>query len=444
MQIKLGYDALKLSQQKTPEESEVNLDFSKLINGHILLVGKSGSGKTYTLRQLLEQIITQTKGKSFRAHIIDVHGDIEIDGASSVKFSESTDFGFNPLVINPDPDYGGVRKRIQSFISSLNRTGFKLGGNQEASLRNLLLDLYAANGIYEKDPSTWKQKSPAVDDLARFTKKKMKMMFLGLTGKGNGNSCAQLLEKLNKEQAKLFRKLKAYIKSSGEEQDVANEELQKSKDKIIELFSEYVTNIETGHELDDLLKYDSLDVIKSLNNKIDNLNSIGIFKNQKPKFDPQANIWRYDIKALDKNEQALFVSFLCESLFFRAVQRGMQDDLIEIIILDEAHQFINEDPSNPINMIMKEARKFGLGMWAASQSPTHFSDDFISNVSAKIILGIDQTFWDSSVRKLKVTLDALQWIIFHKRILVQMNNIGDVKSDFLRVYKELPKRGVKR
>ena len=122
----------------------------------------------------------------------------------------------------------------------------------------------------------------------------------------------------------------------------------------------------------------------------------------------------------------------------------MQDDLVEIIILDEAHQFINEDPSNPINMIMKEARKFGLGMWAASQSPTHFSDDFISNVSAKIILGIDQTFWDSSVRKLKVTLDALQWIIFHKRILVQMNNIGDVKSDFLRVYKELPKRGLKR
>lgn len=47
---------------------------------------------------------------------------------------------------------------------------------------------------------------------------------------------------------------------------------------------------------------------------------------------------------------------------------------------------------NIINIISKEARKFGLGLICASQSPTHFSEDFISNVGTKIILGLDQMF----------------------------------------------------
>lgn len=85
-------------------------------------------------------------------------------------------------------------------------------------------------------------------------------------------------------------------------------------------------------------------------------------------------------------------------------------------------------------MIAKEARKFGLALLAASQSPTHFSDDFLSNVSTKIILGVDQIYWSNCINRLKIPEEALKWIIFHKRILIQINCKGDVKNEFLWSY----------
>lgn len=449
MKIPLGYNSalLKYEDEQNPNKSLIWWDTQKLINGHVILAGKSGSGKTFTLRKLLLNILKAVEAEKknsqnnikFRVHIIDVHGDIDIGPeASTVKFSESTNYGFNPLLINKDKDFGGVRKRIQSFISSLNRTGFKLGGNQEATLRNLLIDLYAANGIFENNPETWiiskdskYPRNPTIDDLARYTENKMKSMFLGLVGK---NNCTTLLEKTNRAQNKLFKKIKSTKKATNDEIDKLKEDIIKLKAEVIDNFTNYINEIDSGKEFDELLKYDSLDVMKSLSNKINNLNSIGIFKNEPPPFDINKNIWRYDIKSLDIDEKALFVSFLCETLFYKAVQRGEQNDVVEIIVLDEAHLFVNDDPRNPINTIAKEARKFGLALFAASQSLTHFSDDFLSNVSTKIILGIDQIYWSNSINKLKLTEEALKWIIFHKRILMQINNKGDVKNEFLWVY----------
>lgn len=114
-----------------------------------------------------------------------------------------------------------------------------------------------------------------------------------------------------------------------------------------------------------------------------------------------------------------------------AVQRGEQNDVREIVIIDEAHLFITDDDDNPINTIAKEARKFGLGIIAASQSVTHFSVDFLSNVATKIILGLDEMFWNSAANQLKIPEQKLKDIIPHKNLLVQMVNKGSSRSGFL-------------
>ena len=433
MQIKFGYDAATLKG----EPKQIVWDSQKLINGHVLIVGKSGTGKTFTLKKMLNQLAAQGK-EGFRCHIMDVHGDIDIEGASTVKFSEATPYGFNPLKVNEDLDFGGVRKRVQSFMATLERTGYALGSKQQAALRNVLIDLYAANGFFADDPKSWKindgikrkwgKKHPTMEDAVRYATAKQKALLLGTS-----SAAIAALEKLHRKQTQFYKNMKQANKMahSKEELEAIKQSLQVLGEEAIGLFKEYIESIQTGFEMTDLLKYDSKDVMKSVVDRLENLNSIGIFRSEEPPFDPDASIWRYDIKALAPAEKKIFVSFLLESLFHQSVQRGVQDDIVEIIVLDEAHLFLTDDDDNPINIIAKEARKFGLGLFAASQSPTHFSDDFLSNVSTKIILGIDQMYWDNSVRKLKMDLAALEWLIPHKRLLIQMNNKGETRNKFI-------------
>lgn len=439
MKTVFGYDS---GAARKGETVPVIWDSKRVINAHMLLVGKSGTGKTFTLKRIIDQLKSQSSNK-IRIRIIDVHGDIDIDGCSSVKFSESSPYGFNPLELNPDPDFGGVRKRIQSFMSALNKTTRKLGPKQESVLRNILLDLYMANGFYEKDPSTWTiydssgnrlmhkgqpKKYPTLEDAFRYANFKHKAMFLGTSNKAVLN-----LEEVNKKAKQIFTKFKNVHKAhSKEEVDQMKAELKTAGESAIESYSNYIHSIETGMEIADLIKYDSIDTIKSIVDRLGNLVSSGIFKNKVPDFNKDSPIWRYDIKALTNlDEKKLFVYFLLEEIFGQRVQAGMQSDVVEMVFLDEANLFFTDDADNIINIIAKEARKFGLGLCCASQSPTHFSEDFISNVGTKIILGLDQMFWDGSVRKLKVEQQALEWIVPHQKMVVQINNKAELKNRFI-------------
>jgi len=96
MKIQLGHDDYLLSKNQT---SPVYCDFDALVNAHMLIMGKTGMGKTTFLRRAINQMVQNTHTP--RIHIMDVHGDIELAGASSVRFSESTEYGLNPFVVSP-------------------------------------------------------------------------------------------------------------------------------------------------------------------------------------------------------------------------------------------------------------------------------------------------------------------------------------------------------
>jgi DNA helicase HerA-like ATPase len=438
MIINFGIDSATI---RTGQNQSVEWDSKRVINAHMLVVGKSGTGKTFTLKKIISQL-QASSSKKIRMRIIDVHGDIFIDGCSSVKFSESGSYGFNPLAINPDPDFGGVRKRIQSFISIINKTSRKLGTKQEPVLRNILLDLYAANGFYEKDPKSWKlfnddgsrimhngrpKKYPTLEDAYRYANFKHKAMFLGTSNKAVLN-----LEDTNKKAKQLYLKQKNIHKAAtSEDVEKIKAEIHNSGLQAIEAFSNYIAAIENGMELTDLIKYDSIETIKSIVDRLDSLIATGIFKNQEPEFDKNSTIWRYDIRTLTNlDEKKLFVYFLLEDIFLKRIEGGEQDDVVEMVFLDEANLFFTDDADNIINIISKEARKFGLGLCCASQSPTHFSEDFMSSVGTKIILGLDQMFWNQSVQKMKIEQKALEWIIPHQKMVVQINNKAELKNKF--------------
>jgi len=414
---------------KSNNSKNVIWDSEKVINGHMMLVGASGTGKTYRIRKMINELRTQDKKIKF--HILDVHGDIEIENQSSVKFSEVTEYGINPLKISPDEDFGGIRKKIRSFVSMINRTSRQLGSKQESVLISLLTDLYRELGFDQGDNKTWKldcdprvnpknkKRFPNMLDLKRYTYYKLTQMITG-----SGTVAQNKLDILNK-------KFKALDRAKNKAEDNGEDDIEKEKDECKKAYNEYIDNIETGREIDEVIKYDSKEVIKSVYERITNLESSGIFKPQNPPFDSSKNVWRYNIKALNKDEQKMFVDIMSEMIFLSSKQKGISDKLKHIIIIDEAHIFMTSEDDHILNVISKEARKYGVGLWLASQSFTHFTDDIISNTSCKVVLGIDEMFHDGSAKKLRIEAKRFSYIVPHRTGMIQIKNKGDISNKFV-------------
>ncbi|WP_454727713.1 MULTISPECIES: DUF5710 domain-containing protein [Cupriavidus] len=462
-------------------------DFGTLLNPHIQITGGTGAGKTHQIRAAIRQILETAGPRPPRIHVFDIHGDIAIEGASEVMFSEQSEYGLNPLRIGADPHYGGPRKSINGLLKTLDKVGYKLGDKQRACLRNILYDVYALHGIYQNDPSTWaidegasrlyggdshrlyldvpisekdeakafdakwdrdakcwwipvddykggitrwppKQTGrtyPSLDDALRFARRKYLESFIGAD-----KEAITQLEKVNSAAANLRRKTLAALKAGNRDfKDEATEaELDKLKQRAIDVYKDAVMAIKSGDELDDIGKYDSTEVLKGVIDRLENLIGIGIFKPRVPAFDPNAPVWRYNLKPLDLEERKLFVHFLLRDFFLKALERGETKSLVEFFVLDEAHAFVDDEDDNILLTLAREVRKFGSGMICASQSPTHFPDDFNAAMATKVMLRIDDTFWPMASRKMNCSADQLRAIQPKKTALIQRKEDGSAKG----------------
>ncbi len=487
MLITLGTDYF---ESKGGRVSPIRLDTQKLINGHVLIVGSSGVGKSHTIRRMIAD--GHRSAPSVRFHVFDVHGDLEVPGASVVQFSEQAAFGLNPLRVNPSREFGGVRKCIQTFLRTINQASTTaLGVKQESVLRNLLEDVYRDFGFEASDPSTWGLNSyesrlvssgtdnrlylqvplaekdeakalgarwdgaarlwwvhahkyagdllkwppaykertyPTVADVAEYAKRLHEERFLG-----SDQKAVRALAGLNRAARMHQRKLLDSVRLRN--QNLVDEEAEAALDlarlKAIEAFTDYANAVRTGFELESLIKYDSPDVLKSVLDRLNNLRATGIFKSEPPPFDESQAVWRYKLNALSQEEKKMMVLFLMQDIFYRAVQRGEQPDVVEVIVLDELSTYTSTQDENGdgiIGVVSREARKFGLALWAANQSPANVPESLTSSVGTKIVLGLDEMYWNSAVQKLRIETKLLNWIQPHHTMAAQLKERGSAKS----------------
>ncbi len=497
VQVIFGLDEDVLQQQR--KQQVVAWNESTALNGHMLVAGKSGTGKTYTLRSIVAQITKSRPG--IRVHAFDVHSDLSFSDESKVLFSESTHYGINPLKISADPHYGGVRKRVQSFIEMMEQSSRELGPRQTASLRAMLYDLYEINGFKINDPDTWSlndraaqgggplnydpakiyldipfdekdrakeiarneritllfdstakawycdrhegglerwprkvfgKKYPTLPDAARFVANRLRAMYTG-----GGSKCMRLLEEHNRKVQVWHNKCRklAAGQGSADEIEALKEDINAGALALLETFQDFVMNIESGRELDALVRYDSMDTVRSLADRLDSMVATGIYKPMEPPFDPSKPVWRYGIGPLSDAEQRMFVWTKLTQIFDAAMELGPvagASELRDVIILDEAHKFFFDKEENILNKISKEARKFGIALICASQAPSHFSEDFLGNVGTKILLGLDQMYYDQTVRKMKIDPKILDFIVHRKIAAIQINSRDDSKPRFIK------------
>ena len=434
MKIFLGYDywALKKQNKKIP----IVIDYKKTINPHAIITGDTGSGKTFLLKHMIYYLTRNNP--NIRIHVIDSHGDIRIPGESYIKFSETEPVGLQPLKISADPDFGGVRKKVNSFIEIINRNSTrKMGDIQIATLENILYDLFARNDFYPDNPRSWnvnhstrdlkyKKKYPTLDDLYRFVAYKLKEQAFGINW-----SVLNQINELERQLSQLKKKFKQEAKAAyDEEVEKIKANIVVLKEKIKQTFSTVIDGMETGNEIDDFFKYESQDTLKSIFLRIQNLKNTGIFKATEPNFDINKPVWRYDIKSLSISEKRMFVDFLFEDIFLRKKEQGIQQIPNEFIVLDEASIYVQDiDDDHIIKVIEREARKFGLGLIMATQSLEHFPSDVIQSSATKILLGVDVTMVEKTARKLQIKKEEIKYIIPKQRGIIQIKTSGNIQAN---------------
>jgi hypothetical protein len=487
MKARLGLD---FSEQKKGKTQYVEWDSRTAVNPHMLFVGMSGAGKTHNLKKLIRSMVDSVAlDRDLRVHVFDVHGDIDIEDASTVMFSQQTNYGFNPLRVNPDPHFGGPERQIQGLIETLNKVMRQLGGKQEACLRNILMDLYTAYGFDQKRAETWRideeestrfgnnperlyldiprwekdkakgvanvrwdgdltcwwlapeeytgaitrwpikrlgRKQPSIQDALTYAKRILVQSWMG-----SDEEAITHLEIFNRAAQGYQKKVLDAMKRGEQlaEDEALLADLEKKRQAATDTYAAALASIKTGRELDTVMKYDSTDVLKSVVDRLENLAGMRVYNEDPPPFDPQSPVWRYKFNALSLPGRKLAGLTRMEEIFLRAIERGEQDDVVEVIVLDEAHIYGDEEGSI-LDKIAKEGRKFGLMLVCASQSPVDFTDGFITSCATKIVLGIDESYFRQSATKMRVTEEALQWIRPQKSMLVQVKQKGDAKNDW--------------
>jgi DNA helicase HerA-like ATPase len=416
-------------------------NLAQLANGHVGITGTSGSGKTYQIRRFAEAFASDPQT---RISIFDYHGDIEIPGASEVLFSESTRYGYNPFVVNLDQHYGGLRKSANHIIDIMS-TNRKLGEQQAAVLRQLVMDCYALKRMYQERPSSWVKRNapesecqelynkrdwsqlaqcyPTLTDLERLIAKKLKSGLFGLDDNNQANLALRGFEGFMRAARALD---KAKERNIREDTEKTQQALDKARENALKEYENALNHTRTGSEFDEILKYDSVDTLRSLSTRLENVKALGLFNANEPPF--RGRIHRYNIKPLASSEDELkmFVYSRMMAIFHEEMQRGESHGQIRhVIVLDEAKKFCDEESSNPINIIANEARKFGISLVLASQSPSHFSEDFINSAGTLLVQNMAPGDWQRAANKLQIEKSKLEYLKPRETALLKLQRVGE-------------------
>jgi hypothetical protein len=440
--ILIGLDYARWHQDQVQEP--VYWRESMLSNGHVGVAGTSGSGKTHWIREFVNGMPDDVE-----VDIFDYHDDIRVEGSADVLFSASNRYGYNPLVLNPDPHYGGVVRCIKDVIEAINSTSSQLGHQQERVLSNLMTDVFALRGIYERNPATWNRREatdeeieemtaarnwadlnrcyPTLRDVVTFATRKLKALWGGFEDRGDGRQALNAFDDYTRAVAAMQRTRSSTARTSNEVDKAQMEEkLQKAKEKALDAYRAFLSSMETGREFDEAIKYNSKEVLLSVIGRLENLIATGLFTPRTPPFG-NARIRRFRIKPLAQSEDELklFVRFRLRALTRKLMQQGESPGhrMRHFVVLDESKKFNSEEVSNPINVWVNEMRKFGGAIMLAGQSPAHFSTDFIKNAGTLLLLNLATADWDEAARKLKIDSKALRFLRPRSTAAVRMLEI---------------------
>lgn len=141
---------------------EVIWNPATLPNGHVVLIGASGSGKTQTLKAIAYEL--PKLFPEVRIVVIDFHGDQELPDEICYPLDMESPHGINPLNIDLDTKGGGPALQAIS-VAAILKKALTMGANQEGVMIQLFTSCYLSKGITQDNVASWSRTPPTFADV---------------------------------------------------------------------------------------------------------------------------------------------------------------------------------------------------------------------------------------------------------------------------------------
>jgi DNA phosphorothioation-dependent restriction protein DptH len=288
-------------------------------NPHVLVLGESGFGKTYTIACLLAELAQQRVmsfvfdyGQGFSLGTLPPEF---LKATNAVELHAGRDgVDINPLQIFPADLHGPVNV-AQRVADTFARVYRRMGVQQHAVVRQAVLEVMAEAGIVAEKPASWSLDLPAF-----------------------GNVQTKLLEYAH---------------------DPENPQARYAASAASHVSTVFVFNTfrPSGRKL-------------AWTDLLDSENRVVVIQ----------------LKGLEHSLESAVTELLLWNLigFIEALGPG---PLRCFVVLDEAHK-VSFDQGSPVEKLLREGRKFGLGLILASQQPEDFSPVAFANTATKIVFQV--------------------------------------------------------
>lgn len=351
----------------------------KLANQHVLIVGKSGAGKTQSAAAFMGElwkagvpcIIFDFQGEYMDAKLANGAGETFLECTKAEVLDAADGIDVNPLEVPDDPHTGNKQnfmKVVYQVATSLAKI-FGLGDIQRAILRDAIGQAFVVNGFVAGNKETWKGAPPTLSQVWEVLK------HLEQTEGGN-------VRNLNLRIQPLF---------------------------------ETGVFVETG----DAKSFDRI------------LSRTSIIR----------------LANLATPELMVAVSrFVLQKIYATMLSYGPTSDLRVFAVVDEAHKLSFDET---LTELIREARKYGVGILLASQSVKDFDRIVFDIVGTKIALQLEGDDAKIMADNLGLTdkneRDMARAMILHQpphRALIRSNHYEPyIQADITPFFEQHKKRG---
>lgn len=291
----------------------------KLANQHVLIVGKSGAGKTQSAAALMAElwkgkvpsVIFDFQGEYMDANLANGAGETFLECTEAEVLDAAAGIDVNPLEVPDDPHTGNKQsfmKVVYQVATSLAKI-FGLGDIQRAILRDAIGQAFVVSGFVAGNKETWNNTPPTLSQVW------------------------EILKHLEKTEGGNVRNLNLRIQP---------------------LFETGVF-VETG----DARSFERI------------LSRTSIIR----------------LSNLATTELMIAVSrFVLQKIYNTMLSRGPSSRLCVFAVVDEAHKLSYDET---LTELIREARKYGVGILLASQSVKDFDRIVFDMVGTKIALQLE-------------------------------------------------------